>query len=213
MDVAKISVISRTSHTDNNMKIIPSKTKLFTVLLAMASSILPAHRAQAEKPASVAPAAAEVELAIKAAKKEQVRHSMIGQRNTLLFYTFDTQKIVLALHIDNKNSALLVSGTLHIFNPDVTVESLHKWVNNQHSDARFIDAANPELSLKLPDETFTVTERKRVGQEKQHFGDEVLGDYQIKITAKEHRVEGKYRLAAFTDVASVFIKDGGTGGI
>ena len=32
--------------------------------------------------------AAEPELAFKEAKKEQVRHSMMGMRDTLLFYTF-----------------------------------------------------------------------------------------------------------------------------
>jgi hypothetical protein len=189
------------------MKTIPSKTRLLAVLLAMASSIAPAHRAQAEKPAAVKPAAAELELAIKDAKKELVRHSMVGPRNTLLFYTFAAEKSVLVLQIDNKDSSLKISGTLHIFDPAATEEGISKWVNNQHSDGLFVDPATPAHSLKLPDGTFTVTERKHLSREKHPPGDEVFSDYQVKITAKEHRVEGKYRLSAFTDEANVFVKE------
>lgn len=188
------------------MKTIHSHTRILAVLLAMASSVVSAYRLQAEEPAAATPAA-EMELPIKAAKKEQVRHSMTGPRNTLLFYTLAAQKAVLALQIDNKNSTLTASGTLHIFDPAATEESIGKWVNNQHSDGIFVDPATPAHSLKLPDGVFTITERKRVSREKQPPGNEIFSDYQIKITAKEHRVEGKYRLPAFTDEANVFVKD------
>ncbi len=191
------------------MKIISFKTRLLAVFVAMASLIAPAHRAQAEKPVAVTPAAAELELGIKAAKKELVRHSMVGPRNTLVFYTFAAQKAVLVLQVEDTNSTLTVAGILHIFGPKATEESLGKWVNNQHSDGLYVDSAIPAQSLKLPEGTFTVTDRKRVGQEKPPSGDDVIGDYQIKITAKELRVEGKYRLAAFTDEANVFIKEDG----
>lgn len=190
------------------MNTIHSNIRILALLLAMASSVVSAYRLQAEEPAAATtPAATETELSIKTAKKEQVRHSMMGPRNTLLFYTFSAQKTVLALQIDNKNSTLTVSGTLHIFDPAATEESISKWVNNQHSDGLFVDAATPAHSLKLPDGAFTITERKRVSREKQPPGNEILSDYQIKITAKEHRVEGKYRLPAFTDEANVFVKD------
>ena len=135
------------------------------MFVAMTSLIAPAHRAQAEKPVAVTPAAAELELAIKAAKKELIRHSMVGPRNTLVFYTFAAQKAVLVLQVEDRNSTLTVSGTLQIFDPKATEESLSKWVNNQHSDGLYVDPAIPAQSLKLPDGTFTVADRKRVGQE------------------------------------------------
>jgi hypothetical protein len=185
----------------------PSQTKFLAVFFAMASAVAPAPRARAEQPAPVAPAAAEPKLAIKNAKKEQVRHSMVGPRNTLVFYTFAAQKAVLVIQIDNKDSTMTVSGTLHIFDPAASEESLGKWVNNQHSDALFVDPATPARSHKLPDGTFTITERKRVSREKHPPGNEVFSDYQVKITAKEHRVEGKYLLPAFTDEANVFVKE------
>ena len=175
----------------------------FAVFLAMASSVA-SPRAQVEKLAS---ATSELELFIKASKKDQVRHSMMGPRNTLLFYTFATQKAVLAVQLDNKNSTVTASGTLHIFDPSATEDSISKWVNNQHSDGLFVDAATPALSLKLPDGILTAKDRKFISREKQSPGDEVFSDYQVKIMAKEHRVEGKYRLYAFTDEANIFVKD------
>ena len=79
------------------------------MFVAMASLIAPAQRARAETPAAVTPAALELELFIKAAKKEQVRHSMLGPRNTLVFYTFAAQRSVLVLYIDPKNSTLAIA--------------------------------------------------------------------------------------------------------
>jgi hypothetical protein len=205
MDAARISATLR-HILKNNMKPIPFKTRILTVIFAVATSVAPANQAQAEKPAAVTPAAAELELAIKDAKKEQIRHSMAGPRNTLLFYTFAIQKAVLVLLIDNKSLNLTTSGTLHIFDPAATEDSISKWVDNQHSCGLFADAATPALSLKLPDGTFAVTERKFLNSIKQPPNAEVFSDYQVKITAKEHRVEDKYRLPAFTDEANVFVK-------
>lgn len=154
----------------------------------------------------VAPAAGERVLALEDAKKEVVRHSMIGIRDTLIFYTLAGQKAVVVLHIDNGSAAFKTSGTVFLFAPETTEEGLGKWVNNQHSDGLFVDAPEPVLSLKLPDGSCTVTDRKVVGEEKSPMGDEVFSDYQVKIAVKEHRVEGKYRLAAFVGEANVYLK-------
>ena len=55
-------------------------------------------------PALAGPAAAERKLSVKDAEKIQIRHSMIGARDTLLFYTFADQKAVLLLKIDNQTT-------------------------------------------------------------------------------------------------------------
>lgn len=155
-------------------------------------------------------AAAEPELAFKDAKKEQVRHSMIGIRDTILFYTFAEKSAVLVLKIDNTAAALPVTGTVHLFAPGTTAEALAKWVNNQHSDGLFIDAPEPTGAFKLPDGTCAVTARELTGQEKQPNGEDTFGDYKVKLTVKEHRVEGKFHLPAFEDEANVFVKTEGT---
>lgn len=152
--------------------------------------------------------AAEPELAFKEAKKEQIRHSMIGMRDTLIFYTFAEKGAVLVLRIDNKSAALPVSATVHLFAPGTTAEALGKWVNNQHSDGLFIDAPEPTSSTKLPNGTCTVTARELTGQEKQPHGEEVFGDWKLKLSTKEHREEGKFRLAPFEEEANVYMKAG-----
>ena len=152
--------------------------------------------------------AAEPGLAFKDAKKEQVRHSMIGPRDTLIFYTFAEKAAVLVLRIDNTAAALPVSATVHLFAPGTTAEALAKWVNNRHSDGLFIDPPEPTASIKLPDGTAAVTAREPVGQEKQPDGEDVFADYRVKLTVKEHREPGKFHLPAFADEANVFVKAG-----
>jgi len=161
----------------------------------------------AADPASPA-ASPERVLVIKEAEKKQVRHSMIGMRDTLLFYTFVAQKAVLVLRIDNANTTMPVSGTVYLFDPKTSEEDLGKWVNNQHSDGLFADAPEPIHTFKLPDGTGSVTERKLVGQEKQPIGDDMFDDYKVKLSVKEHRVEGKFRFAGFADEAQVYVKSG-----
>lgn len=148
----------------------------------------------------------ERELVFKDAKKEQIRHSMIGIRDTILFYTFAEKGAVLVLRIDNKSAPLPVTATVHLFAPGTPAEDLGKWVNNQHSDGLFPDVPEPTHSVKLPDATCTVTDRELVGQEKQNLNDDVFADYKVKLTVKEHREEGKFLLPAFKDEANVFVK-------
>jgi hypothetical protein len=150
--------------------------------------------------------AAEPELAFKDAKKELVRHSMIGMRDTLIFYTFAEKAAVLVLRIDNKSAPLPVSATVHLFAPGTTAEALGKWVNNQHSDGLFPEVPEPTASVKLPDGTCTVTAREPVGREKQALNEDVFADYKVKLTVKEHREPGKFHLPAFADEANVFVK-------
>jgi hypothetical protein len=151
-------------------------------------------------------AAAEPELSFKDAKKEQVRHSMTGLRDTLLFYTFAEKAAVLVLRIDNTAAPLPVSATVHLFTPGTTAEALGKWVNNQHSDGLFVDPPEPTASVRLPDGTCTVTAREPVGREKQPDGEDTYADYKVKLTVKEHREAGKFHLPAFADEAGVFVK-------
>lgn len=150
--------------------------------------------------------AAEPELVFKDAKREQVRHSMIGQRDTLLFYTFPGKAAVLVLNISNKDTTLPISGTVHLFAPSTTDEDISKWVNNQHSDGLFPEIPEPVLSSKLPEGTCAITAREMVGKEKSPVGEDVFADYKLKLAVKEHRVEGKFRIPAFEDEANVFLK-------
>ncbi|MGB2453967.1 MAG: hypothetical protein ACPIG7_05195, partial [Akkermansiaceae bacterium] len=57
--------------------------------------------------------AKERQLEADTTKELQIRHSMLGFRDTLLFYTFPDQQAVLRLHISSKDKTLPVSGILY----------------------------------------------------------------------------------------------------
>ncbi len=59
---------------------------------------------------------------------------------------------------------------------------------------------------KSPDGTCTVTARELSSQEKQPDNKNTFGDWKIKLSVKEQRVEGKFHLPAFEDEANVFVK-------
>lgn len=152
-------------------------------------------------------AAAERPLDQAKAEKKEVRHSMIGPRDTLLFYTFAEQRAVLRLRIGNQDATFPVSGTVFLFDDGVTKEGLDKWLNNQHSDGLFVDPAEPVETLELPDELAAVAGKKLRGEQKNEGpSGGTFADYEIKIVVKDHKVEGKFDLKGFEDQAGVFLK-------
>ena len=157
-------------------------------------------------PAAASPKESEAVLTKKDAQKQEVRHSMIGFRDTLLFYTFAKQKAVLRLQVQNKDATFPVSGSVFLFAPDTAEEGLKKWVNNQHSDARFIDAAKPAEEIKLPAGICAVIEKKLIDGAKKDRQGNPFYDYQIKLSVKDHEAKGKFRIKAFQDDAKVYLK-------
>jgi len=141
-------------------------------------------------------------------KKQEVRHSMIGPRDTLLFYTFEDLKAVLLLQIAKEGDRFPVSGTVYLFAPRTTAEELGKWINNQHSDGLFPDVPEPTVVCNLPAGVCTAALVQLSGESKEGPEGELFRDYKVKVSVKAHREEGKFELAAFTDTAGVFEKVG-----
>lgn len=143
-------------------------------------------------------------LAKNKAERKQVTSSMIGARDTLLFYTFGEQKAVLRLRIGNRTIPFPVKGTVYLFEPATTVEGLAKWLNNQHSDGLFPEVPEPTLTTDLPDGTCKVTGRKLVdGEVKRPNG--IFRKYEVKVEVKPHAVKGRFALEAFEDRADVLV--------
>lgn len=142
----------------------------------------------------------------KNAERHEVRHSMIGPRDTLLFYTFPDQQAVLQLRIRNANDGFPVSGTVFLFDPATGAEDLAKWLNNQHSDGLFPEVPEPVATLALPDGSCRVTAKKLLGEQKQPPMNKRFQDYQVTLSVKAHRVEGKFNLKAFEDQSGVFLE-------
>ena len=81
--------------------------------------------------------------------KLEVWHSMIGFRNTLVFYTFDDQKAVVKLNIGNQDTKFPVKTTIYLFPENTTAKGIGKWLNNQHSDGLFPDVPRPEKMIEI----------------------------------------------------------------
>ena len=144
----------------------------------------------------------------KDAEKLEVRHSMIGFRNTLLFYTYGEQRAVLRILIDNKDETFPVTGTVHLFEKSATVEELKKWLNNQHSDGLFPEIPEPIFTKELPKGTCDVISFKQTGTSKNPGpqGEVVFKDYEVELVVKEFKVDEQFTLSAFTDTARVHVK-------
>lgn len=142
------------------------------------------------------------------AEKKEIRHSMMGFRSTLIFYTFKDERAILTLLIDNKDETFPVTGKVYIFEDGVTEEGLKKWINNQHSDGLFVDPAKPVHVIELPKEVCTVTAHEKTGESENPspVAPGMVNNFDVKLSVKEHTEDGKFKLSAFTDTAQVHVK-------
>lgn len=79
-------------------------------------------------------------------------YSLHGRGPTRKFFVFPAARAVLVVATaDGRADA---SATIHLFPATTEAEGIEKWINNQHSDALFADAAEPERSIAVPAERF-----------------------------------------------------------
>ena len=147
------------------------------------------------------------QLDVKDAGKKEVSYSMIGLRDTLIFYTFVDQQAILQLKIGNKDESFPVSGRVLLFDKEASGEDLGKWVNNQHSDALFREVPKPVHIEPLPAGACVVTEHKQVGLTRDSgLRKTDYKNYEVEISMKAQDVAGKFLLAAFTDASKVYVE-------
>jgi hypothetical protein len=140
----------------------------------------------------------------KLTQKLEVRHSQIGYRNTLLFFTFNEQKTVLKLQIGNRDKTFPMTATVYIFDDSVTKDGLKKWLNNQHSDGLFPDVPRPISTLKIPATVCKVTSHKLVDNTKQPFGE--YANYAVTFEVKDYADMMNIKLKRFTGETKVHVK-------
>ncbi len=144
----------------------------------------------------------------KNAKKQEVRHSMMGFRNTLLFYAFKDQPAILVLSIDNKDETFPITGKVYLFDEKTTAEDLQKWINNQHSDGLFPDVPVPTSTVELPKETCKVTSHKETGTSENpgRGKSATFRDFKVQVSIGKYAVDKKFNLSEFTDTATVHVR-------
>jgi hypothetical protein len=141
------------------------------------------------------------------AEKLEIRHSMTGIRDTLIFYSFPDQQAILVLVINNKDETFPVTGKIHLFGESTTEEGLKKWINNQHSDGLFVDIPRPIFTGEIPEGSCKVTSFEQTGTSRNSGPRPVMfKDFEVELSMKEHRVDKKFKLTAFTDTARVHVE-------
>ncbi|MDF1853311.1 MAG: hypothetical protein P1U85_20915 [Verrucomicrobiales bacterium] len=149
----------------------------------------------------------ERNLDIEKMEKREVRHSMIGYRNTLLFYTFKGQAAILAISIGNQDETFPLTGKLHLFPESTTDEDLAKWVNNQHSDGLFVDIPTPAFSKEIPEKSGKIISSKQTGtSDNTGRAGGKFKDFEVKFEISSLEADGKFKMAEFSDTAKVHVK-------
>lgn len=155
-------------------------------------------------PLFAADATPVLDVSNKAVEKFSTSDSMLGKRNTLLFYTFKEQKAILSVTINNNDTKFPVTAVVYQFADDVTDESLAKWINNQHSDGLYGDAPEPTANFPVPAEACSVLSHRLIERTKHHNGEH--DTYKVKFQIGEFSREGVFKLETFTDEAKLHIK-------
>lgn len=136
-------------------------------------------------------------------EKLEVHDSMIGYRDTLIFYTFKDQKAVLRVGLDNTNKKFPVSATVYLFADAVTEAELKAWLNNQHSDGLFPDVPVPVATHRLPAEACVTKSDAFIDHAKHGPGE--YDNYAVTFQINEVVEKGVFRLVGFTGETKVHV--------
>ncbi len=144
----------------------------------------------------------------KEVSRTMVSDSMMGPRDTLVFYRFAAQHAVLALRIGNQSEKFPVTATVHLFAESVDAEKLDQWINNKHSDGLFPEVPEPTSSHQLSEGTCKVSSYAKRGH--RNHGGVAYDDFTVKFKVDAFEQKGLFTLKAFTGDASVMIKQEAT---
>jgi len=140
----------------------------------------------------------------KQTEKLEVGSSLVGYRDTLVFYTFKKQKAVLRVLIDNKSKKFPVAAQLYVFEDSVSEDGLKKWLNNQHSDGLFPDVPEPVATHKIPADSCNLKSQKLIDHSKESFGE--YDNYSVTFKISGVKEIGDFSIKDFTDKATVHLK-------
>jgi hypothetical protein len=177
-----------------------SKTLFRATLATLLLGITPLHAAET----TIDPKA-------ETTTKNQVAQSMVGYRDTLLFYTFAAEKAVLVIRIDNKNEKFPMTAKLHVFAKEATADGLANWINNQHSDGLFPEVPEPVASHDIRAESYTLVSKKMVGAAEGGGPSGQFNQYTVEFKIANVPAVGEIKIKDFTDTTSVYIKISGEG--
>jgi hypothetical protein len=164
----------------------------------LAGVLFPFAAGEANPPMRILDATAE------STRKDEVRHSMMGPRDTLLFYTFPDHQAILMVNVNNQTKRFSINATVYMFASGVGVKGLAKWVNNQHSDALFPEAPEPVGVYPLPGEAFSVISHELVNQTNEFNG--TYENHLVTFAMRNVTEKGVFELKPFAGETTVHVR-------
>lgn len=139
-------------------------------------------------------------------EKLEIRHSQLGYRSTLAFYSFADARAILVLRVGNGDESFPVQAAVHLFSPELPAADMRKWINNQHSDGLFFDAPKPEKTIELAVGSCPVTVAKQTGTSTNPgpVGGEYR-DFSVRVVVQGRRVTDAFSLPSFSDSLRVHV--------
>ncbi len=116
------------------------------------------------------------------------------------FIKVPAQSMVVQVIIPSTNS---IRGTVHIFSPD-DYQDVNRWINNQHSDAIFIDPPTP-LSYEIAPENITIIRSNFLSTISGSGGDE-YEEYEVEYFIESHSVTDSVEFVRFYHDTRVYIR-------
>jgi len=128
--------------------------------------------------------------------------SLAAHGPTKKFYTVaDANAVVLVSTTDGTADAQAV---VYLFAESATPESLKKWLNNQHSDALYVDAAEPVRMFAVPEKHFHAESGPPLEHEVGRGGDEYD---RVRVSfAVDGFSDGDSRVEAFSSSLDAFVR-------
>jgi hypothetical protein len=109
-------------------------------------------------------------------------YSLHAHGPTKKFYSFPDRKIVVVVQVNPARAdAIETTALVHVFPANADPAGIDRWINNQHSDALYADAAAPVRSIKVDPERLHAKATGPLGHEVGGNGDE-YDRYRIDFT-------------------------------
>ncbi len=141
-------------------------------------------------------------------KNVHMNHHMYLFAETKQFIVFTQEKVVLSIYFDNRIHPFPVEAAFSVFDRNEDMDRIYGWINNQWSDAIFMDPAEPTSEEPLPADSIAITNETVVGQAL-GTSEELFDQYVVEYAVDAYTVDGLVSLSAFSHEASVYLKIGG----
>ena len=138
------------------------------------------------------------------AREVSTYYSLHAHGPTVKFYVFPEACVVAVVRVTPAGKAIDTAVDVAVFPRDTAVESIQKWINNQHSDAIYPDVPNPERRFTVDGKWVHATSKGPLEHEVGGNGDE-YDRHEVEF-AIDAFTEGDVDFRASRGTANAFVR-------